>query len=415
MGASDEMRQFYALLGAVSCCDIFEADPSGNSVSVYDHISYFFDECGQGAAAQSVKTILPLVDTILPDGYYRSWNQPGVNIYTFDKYFMYAYPVSDFTRERLETWHRFLDLGNDDTTSLETIWYEILRFSYEFPPKFKQIQDGNFDYTLKEFGYKDYEGESSGLRGYGYRFYANQFFPKFVDNTVINNMEQFILLGWPVYALTVSIGEGAWEQTGWHLLNILTQFSAEILTEYYSTLRGSFELLIARLTTAVDIISGSGTAWDRISNSAFSVHEALSRMHEISRVFISMAVDLDYQMRYAQNVFKYAEGLANNIPLVRNIFNGLMTLSDQVGETLTELLNIEISGNTFEDYLVAQYEFFASVDQKLLQVTSLTYLTLLPARIADVVINPEDNGLVTVISAIVDMVNSGSTGNGTVV
>ena len=36
-------------------------------------------------------------------------------------------------------------------------------------------------------------------------------------------------------------------------------------------------------------------------------------------------------------------------------------------------------------------------------------------RIADVVINPEDNGLVTVISAIVDMVNSGSTGNGTVV
>ena len=53
-----------------------------------------------------------------------------------------------------------------------------------------------------------------------------------------------------------------------------------------------------------------------------------------------MAVDLDYQMRHAQNVFKYAEGLANNIPLVRNIFNGLMSLSDQVGETLTELLNM---------------------------------------------------------------------------
>ena len=53
---------------------------------------------------------------------------------------------------------------------------------------------------------------SSGLRGWGYRFYADTFFPEFADNDVINSIEQFLLLGWPVYALVVAILEGAWEQ-----------------------------------------------------------------------------------------------------------------------------------------------------------------------------------------------------------
>ena len=46
----------------------------------------------------------PIADLILPDGYYRSW-QRG--------YFMNAYPVSDFTTDRLATWFRFLGKGSN--------------------------------------------------------------------------------------------------------------------------------------------------------------------------------------------------------------------------------------------------------------------------------------------------------------
>jgi len=436
MGRLETMRIINCLLAAVSCCDIFQSDP--NSVSVYDHISYFFDDCGQEAAAKSVKTILPISDLILPNGYYRSWwssTLDGGFFLTLWGAMKNDFPVSDFTRDRVNGAISFLDMwvnrngnwwdvtnwslrDNFSLVSLENTWYQLLRFAFKFPPKFENIESGNFEYELKEFGFKDYQGESSGLRGFGYRFYADRFFPEFTDNDVINTIEQFLLLGWPVYALTVAILEGAWEQTAWHLLNLLTQYSEEILVGYYWTLRGLIEGLINQVETTIDLITGgSGTIWDKISNIAFSVNDVLSRAHEISRVFMSMSVDVDYQIRYAQNVFKYAEDFVSDIPVISEIYNAIMFLSDQVGETINYLLNIEIADYTFEDYLAAQYQFFFAIDQTLLQVTSLTYLALYPVRIADAVINPGDNAVIVRTADIlnISLTGSGTTGNGTVV
>merc|ERR1712227_80916 len=248
---SEEMRIFVAFLATVSCCDIFQSDPSGNSLSVYDHISYFLDDCGQETAANSLKTILPVTDLILPNGYYRSWWSN-----TLDG----AISFFDMWVNRNGNWYDVTNWSLKDGFSLvsfENVWYKLLKIAFKFPPQFESIESGKFDWELKEFGYKDFEGESSGLRGWGYRFYADTFFPEFADNDVINSIEQFLLPGWPVYALVVAILEGAWEQTGYHLLNLLTQFSYEILHGYYNTLYALIDGMVSKIETTLNIFSSS--------------------------------------------------------------------------------------------------------------------------------------------------------------
>ena len=49
---------------------------------------------------------------------------------------------------------------NFSLVSLENTWYQLLRFAFKFPPKFENIESGNFEYELKEFGFKDYQGDS---------------------------------------------------------------------------------------------------------------------------------------------------------------------------------------------------------------------------------------------------------------
>ena len=44
--------------------------------------------------------------------------------------------------------------------SFENVWYKLLKFAFKFPPEFESIESGKFDWGLKEFGYKDFEGES---------------------------------------------------------------------------------------------------------------------------------------------------------------------------------------------------------------------------------------------------------------
>ena len=58
--------------------------------------------------------------------------------------------------------------------SFENVWYKMLKIAFKFPPQFESIESGKFDWELKEFGYKDFEGESR-------KILKNSFFNNFFE------------------------------------------------------------------------------------------------------------------------------------------------------------------------------------------------------------------------------------------
>ena len=138
-------------------------------------------------------------------------------------------------------------------------------------------------------------------------------------------------------------------------MNLLTQFSYEILHGYYNTLYALIDGMVSKIETTLNIFSSSGNLWDLISDVAFSVHDVLSRAHEISRVFMrfecfikilfdkfnfSLTIDMIYKIEYAQNVFKYAETFVSDVPIISQIYDAVMFLSDQVGEVIVYFLEM---------------------------------------------------------------------------
>ena len=138
-------------------------------------------------------------------------------------------------------------------------------------------------------------------------------------------------------------------------MNLLTQFSYEILHGYYNTLYALIDGMVSKIETTLNIFSSSGNLWDLISDVAFSLHDVLSRAHEISRVFMrfecfikilfdkfnfSLTIDMIYKIEYAQNVFKYAEDFVSDVPIISQIYDAVMFLSDLVGEVIVYFLDM---------------------------------------------------------------------------
>jgi len=392
----------------LSSCSLLQSDPAGNAVSVYDHLSYFLEDCGSAGSANVAQTVLPVMDLVMPHGYYRSWWQTTTGVFggfwTAWGAFETVYPVSDFTRNRVTSLMTFINQFRYDHGTflgIENLWYYYLHLAFYYPPIFDNLEQNNWDRSVYEFGLKDYK------EGYGYELYR-QYYDSLMNNDLVNSIEQFLLIGWPVYATFVAITEpNGLEQSLWHLLNLVTAFSQEIISGFYWEQRGLWERVESQfryLISVFDILDSS--LWEGVSEMVFTVHEIFSTFHQIARSLIRGSGRLLYQIAYGKDVFSYAESLVSDVPIVREIYNLLKFLSDEIREVTRYILD------TFkiEEGLLAIIDNVTPFERELLVVTSFTYIVSLPVRIADTILYSEQNAFINQITNLGN--GNSSNGNG---
>jgi len=98
--------------------------------------------------------------------------------------------------------------------------------------------------------------------------------------------------------------------------------------------------------------------------------------------------------------------LVSDVPIVREIYNLLKFLSDEIREVTRYILD------TFkiEEGLLAIIDNVTPFERELLVVTSFTYIVSLPVRIADTILYSEQNAFINQITNLGN--GNSSNGNG---